>query len=263
MSRTTNRILLFASIALTATLATAPQASAAPLSVGYTLQITEALPNASLSTTLQNTQTLVAADRPMFTLSNNSDAAEITGFSITMENQTYSFGSLIFMAQDSEVQLTSYSPITTPGQHADVQTAGLSFSNFEAGDQYGFRTDIDRTADHGASLTNYRQALASGAKANWAQISVTFSDGTTLSKSLTPADVSGGSASGTYSYFYCIKDTQPTGQILVNQQFTPVAEPSTLVLAGLGLAGTFVGAARARRRRGHEQAAFLTPKMAV
>jgi hypothetical protein len=191
----------------------------------------------------------------MFILSNTSEGADITGFQITMGNETYSFGSIIFLPDDgSGVQVTDFTPIATPGGHANAPVAGVSFANFSEGLSYTFRADIDRTADNGASLTNYRQALASGPKADWAHIDVSFSDGTTLSKSLTPADVSGGSS--TYSYFYCLKNPQPQGQIQVNQQSTPIPEPSTLALAGLGLVGCLLSAVRVQKQRGREPMAI-------
>lgn len=250
MSRSPNRILLFLGVALAVASASPLRATAAPVSVGYELQITEALPGGSVSASMQATRTLVAADRPMFTLSNTSEGADITGFQITMGNETYAFGSIIFLPDDgSGVEVTNYTPIATPGGHANAPVAGISFANFSEGLSYSFRTDIDRTADHGASLTNYRQALASGPKSEWAHIDVSFSDGTTLSKSLTPADVSGGSSNGTYSYFYCLKNAQPQGQIQVSQQTTPIPEPSTLVLAGLGLVGCVFSARRIRNQR--------------
>lgn len=251
MSRVTHRILPFVGVALAVALAVHRTANAGPVTVGYTLQITEGLPGGSVSTSMLASRTLVAADRPMFTLSNDSVGADITSFQITIQNQIYSIGSLIFVPQgDSPVTVTDYTPITTPGGHAGSEAAGLVFNGFSEGNVYSFRTDIDRNADHGASLTNYRQALASGPSSDWATIDVTFSDGTTLHQKLTPADVSGGSS--TYSFFSCLKNPQPQGQIVVSQQSTPVPEPSTLALAGVGLAGSFLCAARAKWRRGRE-----------
>jgi|GEM_PF-4079163 len=249
MSRNTARISFFASLALAAMLLSASPAGATPISLGYSLRISEALPGGSVATPLLSTRTLVAADRPMFQLSNTSEGADIIGFQITMGDTAYSFGSLIFVPQAFPITVTDFTPIATPGGHAGAEVAGISFNNFSEGETFSFRADIDRNSDHGASLTNYRQALAGGPnKASWAKIDVSFSDGTTLSKTLTPADVSGGSADGSYSFFYCLRNPQPQGQINVNQEYTPVPEPTTLALAGFGALGLLFSARRLRQR---------------
>ncbi len=222
---------------------------AASMSDGFSVQFSAPVNGGASSPWLLNTQNLVAADRPMISIRNTSDEAEITKFSITMGDSTFSFGSLLFLPQNTGINVTDFSPIATAGLHADVPTASLSFDGFGAGETYKFRADIDRTADHGKSLTQFGQALASGNDSSkWATMSVTFSDGTVLNSQITPDDVSG---SGTYSYYYCWYNTRPVAAVSASTSNSgpPVPEPATASLGSLAFVGLLAYAARARYKR--------------
>ena len=126
----------------------------------------------------------------------------------------------------------------------------MTFSDFAPSLSYDFRVNIDRVIDGGASLTNYRQALASGTDpSQWATVNVAFSDGTSLHELVTPSQISGASADAVYSYFYCPPSAPPIAQIMVSAQSTPVVpEPATGLLAILGAICAGFVAVRRRRR---------------
>ena len=189
------RFWAMALIALVPTLVHSRPAVATPLSVdGFAVSISEDVATfGNVSQSLLNSLILVAQDRPMISLVNTSTStAEISAVSLTMGNSTFSFGSLILMPQSSSATVATFYPGDTPGLHAEAPFLSLTFGEFAANQTFNFRADIDHTADGGASLTNYRQALAGGPDSSqWATINVSFSDGQTLHELITPADISG------------------------------------------------------------------------
>ena len=204
-----------------------------------------------LSQALKNSLALVAADRPTISITNLSTTSSITGFSITMGNSVFAFGSLLMSAQSSTAVATSYLPTNIPGTHANAPTASLTFTDFTPNQIFNFRADIDRVSDGGISLTDYKQALASGGDPSlWATIKVTFSDGQVMTQRLTPSDISGAPQNPIYQYFYCLKNIPAGGEINVGNS-TPVPEPGTWLLAALAGVGLIV----VRWRRGPRAAA--------
>lgn len=206
---------ILALLALTV-IRTGPYASAGPIPVdGFSIAISEDLAGVSgLSWSLKNAVTLVAQDRPVVTINNTSTVSSITAICLQLGNSTFDIGSLILPANSSGPTPSAFSPGNSASLHAGLSYAGISFSSFAAQDSYSFRVNIDRVADNGLSLTNYRQALASGSDPNqWAIINVTFSDGMTLHERLTPANISGAAQNPTYSYFQCLASAPQTGQI--------------------------------------------------
>ncbi len=245
-------------LAAAALMAAASTPAGATMIDAFSLTVSEDLGNYGVySPALQNSLKLVAQDRPMFSIENASTSgATITSVTVTMTNTTFDFGSLIFVPQSTPITVTHYSPGATPALHAGAADVNLVFDNFTSGLTYDFRTDIDRAADHGLTLTNYRQALASGSdQSQWALINVGFSDGQTISERITPSMISGAPQNPVYSYFYCMLSVPPVGQIDVSGQVDvpptpptpPVPEPGTWVLAAL--AGVGLPLLLNRRRR--------------
>jgi hypothetical protein len=229
--------------------AVATPATATPISTdGFAIKISPNIGSmGGLSQSLLNSLTLVAEDRPTISITNASGSSDITGFSIQMGNSTFAFGSLIINSQQASTAIaTSHLPTNAPGTHANSPSASLTFSGFSPEQIYDFRVDLDRVADHGASLVDYKQALASGGDpTQWASVTVTFSDGQTMTEKITPSDISGAAQNPTYSYFYCLRSIPSAGEINV-QNSIPTPEPSTWLLATFGAAGL---ALAARRRR--------------
>jgi hypothetical protein len=248
--------------ALLVSLAGATTLWATPLAVdSFSLQISEDISNYnSLSPSLQSSLRLVAQDRPNFTITNTSTTSSITAFYMTMGNSSYSFGSLIFSPNVAEPTVDTFLPGAAPGLHANSNFVSMTYSNFVPDLAYDFRVNIDRVADGGVSLTNYRAALAGGTDpSQWAVVNVAFSDGVSLHEVITPSDISGTAANTVYSYFYCPPSVPPIAQIAISAQTTPVTpatptspvtlapEPTSWALAALGV--VFMGLARLRRRR--------------
>ncbi|MBI2825628.1 MAG: PEP-CTERM sorting domain-containing protein [Planctomycetia bacterium] len=239
-----------ACLAVVLSLTGAPLARAQD-TIGYSIRIGEGIDLFNLSPWLTQTQLAVAADRPLIELTNLSTSVDITDFTLSLGNTTFSFGSLIFLPQSTPARVIDFSPGDTPGLHAGLETASLSLANFLPGTQFGFRVDVDRNADHGLSLTNFRDALVSGTDSSrWATFDVTFSNGTVMHQTLTPQDLRETTVALTGAAAFCRGRGSP-GQQLVTQNTQPTPEPSTLVLAAIALAATATVAARrqlARRR---------------
>jgi len=243
----------FAAIALCATFFASRVVQGATGTDGFAVSISEGLEAySSLSSTLLNQLTLVGQDRPQVSITNTSTEALITSFTLTMENSQFRFGSIILPQDPAGITLTGYTPGATPGLHAGAGAVSLGFSGFAPNLTYNVRTDVDRAIDNGLSLTNYRQAFASGNDpSQWATIDVVFSDGQTLHELLRPQDISGASPFAAYSYFNCINNVPPMGQIAVTAdvQPPPVPEPGTFALSSAAVAGTCLWMAVRRRRK--------------
>lgn len=182
-------------VAIVTALALAAPVGATPVPTdGFAIKI---FPNigsmGGLSQSLFNSLTLVAEDRPTISITNASGSSDITGFSIQMVNSTFAFGSLIINSQQASTAIaTSHLPTNAPGTHANSPSASLTFSGFSPEQIYDFRVDLDRVSDGGASLVDYKQALASGSNpSQWATVTVNFSDGQTMTEKITPSDISG------------------------------------------------------------------------
>jgi hypothetical protein len=237
-------------LALGVTLGFGTQVRATPISVdGFAIKISANVDSfGGLSQALRNSLTLVAQDRPTISISNASTTSSITSFTLEMGNSVFAFGSLLMGANNSPVVATSFLPTNLPGTHANSPTATVNFSGFAPGLFFEYRADLDRVADGGASLVDYKQALAStGNPNNWATAIVTFSDGTVLTQKLSPTNISGAAQNPTYSYFYCLKNIPASGEINV-QSSQPVPEPGTWLLAALGSSGLALAAVRRRVR---------------
>src|SRR5262249_21264798 len=152
-------------VAVVVAISVATPAIATPISTdGFAIKISPNIGSmGGLSQSLLNSLTLVAEDRPTISITNASGSSDITGFSIQMGNSTFAFGSLIINSQQSSTAIaTSHLPTNAPGTHANSPSVSLTFSGFSPEQIYDFRVDLDRVADHGASLVDYKQALASG-----------------------------------------------------------------------------------------------------
>ena len=244
------KTLTAAFVAVVAALAmTAPVSATSVSTDGFAITISPNIGSmGGLSQSLLNTLTLVAEDRPTISITNASASSDITGFSIQMGNSAFAFGSLIIDPQQASTAVaTSHLPTNVPGTHANSPSASLTFSGFSPEQIYDFRVDLDRVSDHGASLVDYKQALASGSDpSQWATVTVNFSDGQTMTEKITPSDISGAAQNPIYSYFYCLRSIPSAGEINV-QNSIPTPEPSTWLLATFGAAGLALAAIRRRR----------------
>ena len=201
-----------------------------------------------LSQSLLNTLTLVAEDRPTISITNASASSDITGFSIQMGNSSFRVR-LIDYRSAAGVDRGRHQPSAHErAGHARQQPLGFVDVQWIFARQiYDFRVDLDRVSDHGASLVDYKQALASGSDpSQWATVTVSFSDGQTMTEKITPSDISGAAQNPIYSYFYCLRSIPSAGEINV-QNSIPTPEPSTWLLATFGAAGLALAAIRRRR----------------
>jgi hypothetical protein len=252
MKRIGKRQLTAALAALFTALASVAPVRATPVFTdGFGISISEDISNmGGLSQSLQNAMKLVAQDRPMVTINNTSTVSSITQIYLTMGNSTFDFGSLMLSPSSSQATADTFYPGDAPGLHAGSSFVSMTFSGFVPQQTYDFRMNIDRVSDGGMSLTNYRQALASGSDpSQWAVINVAFSDGVSLHERITPADISGAPQDPTYSYFYCLHNVPPTGAISLQAQEPasnppPIPEPATWLLAATGAIGLSILARR-------------------
>ncbi len=104
------------------------------------------------------------------------------------------------------------------------------FGGFDPGDAFQFEADVD--PDVGNVVQDYRTILFPNAL-----LTVSFSDGNSLSQNLAPADT------GLAGYRF----SQRLDTSLIPDPQSDLPEPGTLALFGLGLAGLGLAA---RRRRG-------------
>jgi hypothetical protein len=212
------------------------EASAEPI-VGYSLQITEGIVTGGSNTLMSSAQLLAARDAPLFTLANTSTSALITMFSITIGDLNYNFDAVTFNPVPVGPQVTSYSPDNKQGG-ARSDELSLNFANFQAGQAFAFRGDID--PDNGNALANFRTVLSGN---NPAFVTVAFSDGSVLQQYLSPLSATSG---GLYSIYRCaaLVSSPPISQ---QGMSNAIPEPSALTLAGVGAVGMLLAGVWRRR----------------
>lgn len=211
-------------------------ATAEPI-VGYSLQITEGVIPAGGNSLMASAQIMAARDNPLFTLQNTSTDALITMFAITIGNYSYNFDAVTFNNVPGGPQVTSFTPDSVQGgQRSDELT--LNFANFNAGQAFAFRADID--PDQGDFLTNFRTVLGG---ATPALVTVAFSDGSVLQQYLAPLTA----ANGLYSVYRCaaLVASPPISQ---QGSAQAIPEPGAMTLAGMGGLGLLLAAAWRRRK---------------
>ncbi len=174
-----------------------------------------------------------------WTLSNTSTAGEsITSFSITVGDTGYEFdyirdGSSSFPFYTIAPGVTGVSVLTGNGFDGGTgfDRIDLGFSDFDAGEQFDFELDIDEVGFFGGIVTDARTVLFNNGLAANGTLSIGFDDGTSFDVIMPDADP------GATSFVF-----GPGGAVL-----TPVPEPGTALLMGLGLVG--LGLAGRRRER--------------
>lgn len=169
-------------------------------------------------------------DQPTFKLSNLSDIASLTSFSITFGPSIYNIDRLTNPSYGGDVPpQIDYTIVTPDGVDGALRDDGIlvNFGNFAAGDYLTFALEFDE--DNKSSTVDVRKILwNNGALAN-AVLTVGFSDGTKLTQTMpdTPADQRSWTFSG--------------------QSVSAVPEPATWAMMILGLGG--MGVALRNRRR--------------
>ncbi len=208
-----------------------------------TLALVFAVPGAALAVpsfelTLADGNVLSPFNVSAWTLRNTSTAGEsITSFSITIGDTGYEFdyirdASSSFPFYTISPGVTGVSVLTGNGfgGGAGFDRIDLGFSDFDAGEQLDFELDIDETGFFGGIVTDARTVLFNNGLAANGTLSIGFDDGSSFDVTMPDADPSA------TSFVF-----GPSGSGM-----TPVPEPGTALLMGLGLAS--MGLAGRRRR---------------
>lgn len=197
--------------------------SADALVIGYTLDINN--PVFNTANRVNNV--------PDFRLTNNSDTASITAFNLTIGDTAFHYDFVRSQSAFTDTGALLSFTVNSPDLANDqVGSDALDyiFAGFDPGDAFQFEADVD--PDVGNVVQDYRRILFPNA-----ELTVSFSDGNSLSQTLAPADT------GLAGYRFAQRlDTSLRPQL---QSVLP--EPGTLALFGLGLAGLGMAA---RRKRG-------------
>ena len=196
--------------------------SAAAAVIGYTLDINN--PVFNTANRVNNV--------PDFRLTNTSDTASITAFSLTIGDNNFHYDFVRSQSAFNDTGATLSFTLNDPDFINDHVGDGLIdyiFSGFDPGDAFQFEADVDPHV--GNVVQDYRNILFPNAV-----VTVSFSDGNSLSQSLAPADI------GLAGYRF--GQTFAASQAPQPQANLP--EPCTLALFGLGLAGLGLAARRKR-----------------
>ena len=169
---------------------------------------------------------------PDFRLTNTSDTASITTFSLTIGDNDFHYDFVRSQSAFNDTGAVLSFTLNNPDFTNDHVGDGLIdyvFSGFDPGDAFQFEADVDPHV--GNVVQDYRQILFPNAL-----VTVSFSDGNSLSQSLAPADID---LAG-YRFGQTFDATQaPRPQV-------DLPEPGTLALFSLGLTGLGLGARRKR-----------------
>ena len=167
---------------------------------------------------------------PDFRLTNTSDTASITAFSLTIGDNNFHYDFVrsqsAFNDTGAALSFTLNNPDFT-NDHVGDGLIDYVFFGFDPGDTFQFEADVDPHV--GNIVQDYRNILFPNAL-----VTVSFSDGNSLSQSLAPADT--GLAG--YRFDQTLHTSQPP------RPQSDLPEPSTLALFGLGLAGLGLAARR-------------------
>ena len=172
---------------------------------------------------------------PDFRLTNTSDTASITAFSLTIGDNNFHYDFVRSQSAFTDTGATLNFTLNNPDFTNDHVGDGLIdyvFSGFDPGDAFQFEADVDPHV--GDIVQGYRNILFPNAL-----VTVSFSDGNSLSQNLAPADT--GLAG--YRFGQTFDATQPP------RPQSDLPEPGTLALFGFGLAGLGLAARRKRAAR--------------
>ena len=193
--------------------------------IGYTLDI---------NNPVFNTANLVN-NVPDFRLTNTSDTASIAAFNLTIGDNDFHFDFVrsqsIFNDSGAVLSFTLNNPDYV-NDHVGDGIIDYIFAGFDPGDAFQFEADVDPHV--GNVVQDYREILFPNAL-----LTVSFSDGNSLSQNLAPADV------GLAGYRF----SQRLDTSLVPRPQSDLPEPGSLALFGLGLTGLGLAARRKRAAR--------------
>jgi hypothetical protein len=115
-----------------------------------------------------------------FSLTNTSSSAEISTVKFTVGKKSYNF----------DIVRTSGTVMNgdTVNNRKRVNTAAINYSNFAAGSSEIFRLDVDRDRKKQQNKADYARVLFNNGKAKNAVVTVTFSNGETLTTTLGDTD---------------------------------------------------------------------------
>jgi hypothetical protein len=125
---------------------------------------------------------------PTVSLENLSTLADITEFTMTIGNTAYNFDSASNVVVGSVDSYALVTPDTNSSGGVRSNFVNYTFSGFDPGEVFKFDTDVDR--DNSNTSENYTKVLFNNGAAPNSQLTVVFSDGSTLIGTL--PDYSGG-----------------------------------------------------------------------
>ena len=255
----TNRLSRLGFLGLIAALWASLAARAPAASVGYNLRISESLtvlkdPNnmhAQIMAAWTTPSTLaMARNRPYLLLENTatvandgSGLAELTSFSMTIGDTSQTFDWSRIVSTSPGVGVTLVTPDTLDN-HSKNDVITYNFTGFTPGKQIIFHIDIDPKSSTANPFSDYRQVLftlnGGSNTAGNSETSATFLDNNhTINMGPTawenPID-SGPTVFGMQFVSHYMDDhvtSYQTGDV----DTVPVPEPSSFVLAGLGILG--------------------------